>query len=142
MTKNLHQWPFWKITARSFMIVNHQFHVFVVLFWTTTQLSINIGRAAVEYTKLHMSKYHCELLLSSKYQSFFFNRCDICPKRYYTKRLLEQHLINKHSSKAKLNKCKTCQKVFRWPSDLRDHELIHLPKEIKNTHPCPHCDMK
>lgn len=48
----------------------------------------------------------------------------------------------KHKSTSKKNVCKTCKKQFRYPCDLRDHELIHLPDDIKNGHACPYCDMK
>lgn len=139
--KTWKQWFNWRNIQKRSTIVVPKFLAFVDSSWITILHLINIARSAVEIWKLLISNNHI-ICIWSLLNHFFNFRCDLCPKNYYSKKLIESHMELKHKIDSRRNICKTCGKEFRWPCDLRDHELIHLPDELKLLHPCPYCDMK
>jgi len=56
-------------------------------------------------------------------------KCTYCGEEFQYKKSLKKHLRNRHESKS-LN-CDSCDKAFKNSTELRQHQLIHLPDSEK-----------
>lgn len=66
--------------------------------------------------------------------------CDLCGYGYSNKKHLEVHMIKRHTIGCR-HQCQHCQKSFQYPFELRRHEMVHIPKELRELNAqCPYCE--
>nr|CAI5870413.1 unnamed protein product [Callosobruchus analis] len=80
----------------------------------------------------HMAKHH-ELA----------GKCTYCNKTYARKRLLNEHITNKHpdfiaSLSCKIHECTSCTYKTTISSNLKKHMVVH--SGLVDNHRCQHCD--
>ncbi|XP_023320079.1 zinc finger and SCAN domain-containing protein 2 [Eurytemora carolleeae] len=64
-------------------------------------------------------------------------KCDKCEKYYPPKYLATRHILVHQEGKN--FKCKVCEKSFKTPENLKVHNRIHGPDDVKYTHCCDLC---
>lgn len=67
--------------------------------------------------------------------------CKECKRSYILKRAYEAHLKERHGPNSKKFECTKCpkSKVFLTLADLKHHQKIHLPPELKQFYYCDLC---
>jgi KRAB domain-containing zinc finger protein len=72
---------------------------------------------------------------------FFCSRHRVCAMPFNSQELLDRHTELAHKQE---HICPTCNKIYRYPSQLTKHMQIHLSddSEDKRKHICPYCGKK
>lgn len=53
-----------------------------------------------------------------------FKKCWFCDEKFRCKKLLDEHLIEKHANEKNVWQCKTCCKVFKSKNELKVHQNL------------------
>merc|ERR1712136_149272 len=81
---------------------------------------------------IHQAESH-----GKDYEKIFSFACQHCPKRFFSKRKLELHLMN-HFPETRSFLCSICKKKYKTSTCLEKHMDVHNPPTKK----CPLCNKK